>query len=80
MTKKINWNNRLKKEVEKERKKVKIPFLVQNVKIEEIMDETGEVDEDTIIKISFDGLLIHMSIANAIKMNKLLGDVLEFKR
>ena len=80
MTKKINWNNRLKKEVEKERKKIKIPFLIQNVKIEEILDESGEVDDDTILKFSFDGILVYMSIANAIKMNKLLGDVLDFKR
>lgn len=80
MHRKLNWNDRKKKEIEKERKKIKTPFLVQNFRVEEILDESGEVDEDTIIKISFDGILIHMSIANAIKMNNLLGDVLNFKR
>jgi hypothetical protein len=80
MHKKLDWNKRLKREVEKDKKKIKVPFLINNVKIEEVLDESGEVDEDTIIKFSFDGILIHMSIANAIKMNKLLGDVLDFKR
>lgn len=80
MHKKMNWNDRQKKQIQKERKKIKNPFLVQSFRVEEILDESGEVDEDTIIKISFDGILIHMSIANAIKMNRLLGDILEFKR
>lgn len=80
MHKKIDWNKRIKKEVEKDRKKIKIPFLIQKFKVEEILDETGEVDEDTIIKFWFDGILIYLSVSNAMKLNKLLDDVLNLKQ
>jgi hypothetical protein len=41
------------------------------------MDESGEVLNDTIIKISFEGLLVHVSIATAIKLNLELSKLLK---
>ena len=65
-------------ENEKKRKR-RENLVIQNVTIEEIFDETGEVREDTIIRFSFDGILINLSVAAALKMNTQLTKVLEFK-
>jgi len=80
MPKKIDYNKRMKiKENEKKRKKGE-NLVIQNVKIEEIFDETGEVREDTTIQFSFDGILINVSVAVAIKMNVELTKILNIKR
>ena len=57
--------------------KKKENFVVKNVKVEEILDETGEVNESTIIKISFEGILLHVSIGAAYRLFRDLRDVLE---
>jgi hypothetical protein len=79
--KKINdFNNRMKtKEIRKARKKGD-GFVTTSFVIEEILDESGEVLDDTIIRLSFGGLYIHLSIANALKFNKMLEEVLNLKR
>lgn len=77
--KKIDYNKRmLTKENEKKRKK-KENLVIKNVTIEEIFDETGEVQEDTTIRFSFDGIIINLSVAAAIKMNVELTKVLNIK-
>jgi hypothetical protein len=77
MAKKQDWNKRMKvKELEKQRKNKNF-FVAKQVSVEEIMDESGEVLNDTIIKISFEGLLIHVSIATAIKLNLELSKLLK---
>lgn len=78
--KKNDFNNRMKtSELRKIRKKGD-GFVTTKFDIEEILDESGEVLEDTIIRFSFGGLFIHLSVANALKLHKLLGDVLNLKR
>jgi hypothetical protein len=80
MAGKKDWNKRVKpKEIEK-RIKMKSAFLIQNFSVEEVMDESGEVLDDTVIKFSFDGLLVYLSIPNCYKFNKLLTDILNLKK
>lgn len=68
------------KDVEKLRKK-KQHIVMKHLDVEEVMDETGEVTEDTVVKIKFeDILIIHMSIAAAMKLNSLLDKILKFKK
>jgi hypothetical protein len=75
-----NWNKRMKpKEIEK-KIKMKSAFLIQNFSIEEVLDESGEVLDDTVIKFSFDGILYYLSIANCLKFNKILTDILNLKK
>lgn len=77
MAKKADWNKRMKvKDLEKQRKNKNF-FVAKDVGIEEIMDESGEVLNDTIIKISFEGLLVHISVAAAIKLNLELSKLLK---
>jgi hypothetical protein len=80
MANKKDWNKRIKPKNIEKRIKMKQAFLIQNFSIEEIMDESGEVLEDTVIKFSFDGILVYLSVSNALKMNKLLSDILNFKK
>jgi len=63
------------KEVEKLRKK-KLNLIIKEFKIKEIPDETGEVQNDTVIQISFEGILINLSIPTAMKLARELTDVL----
>jgi hypothetical protein len=77
MAKKADWNKRMKvKDLEKQRKNKNF-FVAKDVRIEEIMDESGEVLNDTIIKISFEGILVHISVAAAIKLNLELSKLLK---
>jgi hypothetical protein len=78
--KKSDFNKRMKSsELRKIRKKGE-GFVTTLFNIEEILDESGEVLEDTIIRFSFGGLYIHISVANALKFNKMLTDVLNLKK
>jgi hypothetical protein len=78
--KKIDFNKRMKtSDLRKKRKKGE-GFVTTQFEVEEILDESGEVLDDTIIRLSFGGLWIHLSIASAMKFNKLLNDVLNLKR
>lgn len=80
MANKKDWNKRIKPKSIEKKIKMKQAFLIQNFSIEEIMDESGEVLEDTVIKFSFDGILVYLSVSNALKMNKLLSDILNLKK
>ena len=80
MASKNNWNKRMKpKDIEK---KIKInnTFLVKNFSVEEVLDESGEVLDDTVIKINFDGILFYLSIQNCFKLSKYLLDTLNLKK
>jgi hypothetical protein len=66
-----------KKENTPEQKKKKEPFVVRKIEVKEIPDESGEVSESTIIKISFDGILIHLSVPAAMKLQRHLSEVLD---
>ena len=78
--KKIDFNKRMKtSDLRKKRKKGE-GFITTQFEVEEILDESGEVLDDTIIRLSFGGLWIHLSIASAMKFNKMLNDVLNLKR
>lgn len=75
-----DWNKRMKtKDVEKLRKK-KQHIVMKHLDVEEVLDETGEVTEDTVIKIKFEDIInIHISIAAAIKLNSMLDKILKYK-
>jgi hypothetical protein len=79
-SKKPNWNKRLKSEETRNRRKKGEGFITTSFSIEEVLDETGEVLEDTIIRFSFGGILIHLSVSNSMKLNKQLTDILNLKR
>lgn len=76
-----DWNKRMKtKDVEKLRKK-KQHIVIKHLDVEEVMDETGEVTEDTVVKIKFEDIInIHISIAAAMKLNSMLDKILKFKK
>lgn len=80
MAGKKDWNKRMKPKSIEKKIKMKNAFLIQNFSVEEIMDESGEVLEDTVIKFSFDGLLVYLSIPNSLKFNKILTDILNLKK
>ena len=76
--KKTNWNKRMKVRDEKKRLKGN-GFVTKTFTVEEVLDESGEVLEDTVIKFSFGGILIYLSVACALKLNKALTDILNLK-
>lgn len=77
--KKTDYNKRMRiSETENLRKK-KINLIIKNFEIREINDETGEVPNDTIIQISFEGILINLSIATAMKLGIALRKDLNIK-
>jgi hypothetical protein len=78
MAKKNNWDKRMKPKVIKN--KMNSTFLIKKFSLEEVLDESGEVLDDTVIKFSFDGLLIYLSIANCLKLNKILTDILNINK
>jgi len=66
--KKTDYNKRMRiSDTEKLRKK-KLNLIMTQFDIRELMDESGEVPNDTIIQISFEGMLINLSVATAIKL------------
>jgi hypothetical protein len=79
MAGKNDWNKRIKPNHTVKKVKNKDAFLIKNFTIEEVLDESGEVLEDTVIKFTFDGILIYLSISNSLKLNKLLNDILSLK-
>jgi hypothetical protein len=78
--KKPDWNKRIKTLETRRRRKKGEGFVTTIFNIEEILDESGEVIEDTVIRFSFNGILIHLSISAAMKLHKQLGDILNLKR
>lgn len=77
MSKKQDWNKRMKVKENQKQRRNKNFFVAKDVSVEEIMDESGEVLNDTIFKISFEGLLVHVSIAAALKLNLELSKLLK---
>ena len=78
--KNTNWNKRMwVKEIEKKRKKNQ-GFLINDFTVEEVLDESGEVKEDTVIKFSFSGLLIYLSIASAMRLHSILTSILKVSK
>lgn len=73
------WNKRIKPKNIDKKNKMNSTFLVRQYSIEEVLDESGEVLDDTVIKINFDGILFYLSISNALKFNKILNDILNLK-
>jgi hypothetical protein len=57
--------------------KKKETFVIKNVSVEELLDESGEVNESTIIKLNFDGILMHLSVGAAYRLFRDLRGVLE---
>lgn len=72
-----DYNKRMKTKEFSLKAKKKETFIVKDIKVEEIFDESGEVNESTIIKISFEGILLHLSIGGAYRLFRDLRDVLE---
>ena len=72
-----DYNKRMKTKDFDAKAKKKRSFVVKEVKVEEIFDESGEVNESTIIKISFEGILLHLSIGAAYRLFRDLLVVLE---
>lgn len=72
-----NYNKRMKTKEFAIKAKKKETFIIKDVKVEEIFDEIGEVNESTIIKISFDGILVHLSVGAAYRLSRKLRDILD---
>jgi len=72
-----DYNKRMKTKEFAAKAKKGQNFVVKNVKVEEILDESGEVNQSTIIKISFEGILLHLSVGAAFKLFRDLQVVLE---
>jgi len=72
-----DYNKRMKTKEFAEKAKKKQSFVVKEVKVEEIFDESGEVNESTILKISFEGILLHLSIGAAYRLFRDLREILE---
>jgi hypothetical protein len=68
MPSKKDYNKRMRLTENKKSIKKKTNLIIQKFEIREIMDVTGEVPESTIIQISFDGILINLSVATAMKL------------
>ena len=67
------------KEIEKLRKK-KLNLIIKEFKIRELTDETGEVQNNTVIQISFEGILITLSVPAAMKLGRELSDLFEMNK
>jgi hypothetical protein len=70
-------NTKKKPKESTQEKKKNEPFVVRKIDVKEIPDESGEVKESTIIKISFDGILIHLSVPAAMRLQRHLSEVLD---
>jgi hypothetical protein len=57
--------------------KKKETFVIKNINVEELLDESGEVNESTIIKLNFEGILMHLSVGAAYRLFRDLRVVLE---
>lgn len=74
-----NWNKRMRIKETQKAEKTRQNFVIKKVTSEEVLDETGEVLEDTVIKISLDGLIFFISISAAMKFNNDLNKILKIK-
>jgi len=72
-----DYNKRMKTKELSLKTKKKETFVVKTITLEEILDESGEVNESTIIKLNFEGILIHLSVGAAYRLFRDLREVLE---
>jgi hypothetical protein len=77
--KNTDYNKRMRISENKKLTKNKLNLIIKNFEIREIADETGEVVNNTIIQISFEGILINLSVATAMKLGIALRDSLNIK-
>lgn len=75
-SKKPDYNKRMRTKENEKKRKQKINLVMKDFVVREIMDESGEVTEDTIIQISFEGILIHLSVPAAMKLSRDLAKLL----
>ena len=66
--KNTDYNKRMRVSENEKLRKKKQNLIIKNFKIRELMDETGEVEQLTYIQISFEGILINLSVPAAMKL------------
>ena len=72
-----DYNKRMKTKQLATKIKKKETFVIKNINVEELLDESGEVNESTIIKLNFEGILMHLSVGAAYRLFRDLREVLE---
>jgi hypothetical protein len=76
---KVDYDKRMKTKENAINRKKKLNLIIQDFKINELMDETGEVKQDTFIQISFEGILINLSIPVAMRLCREIEVLLNVK-
>ena len=76
---KTDYDKRMKTKENAIARKKKLNLIIQNFKLDELADESGEVKHDTFIQISFEGILINLSIPTAMKLCRELSMLLNMK-
>jgi hypothetical protein len=65
------------KEPDSQSKKSLKPYIIKRINVDEILDESGEVNESTIVKIKADdGIIWNLSVGAAYKLERDLRDLL----
>jgi hypothetical protein len=60
----------------KQKKELK-PYIIKAINVEEVLDESGEVNESTIVKLKADdGIIWNISIGAAYRLERDLRDTL----
>ena len=63
--------------VEASSKKELKPYVIKGIKVDEVLDESGEVNESTIIKLKADdGIIWNLSVGAAYRLERDLRDLL----
>lgn len=66
-----------KDSVDTSSKKELKPYIINGIKVEEILDESGQVNESTIIKLKADdGIIWNITVGAAYRLERDLGDTL----
>lgn len=66
--KKTDFNKRMRVSENEKLRNKKQNLIIKDFKIRELVDETGEVEQLTYIQISFEGILINLSVAAAMRL------------
>ena len=74
---KKDYNKRMKTKEFAQTAKKKEVFVVKKVSVDEVLDESGEVNELTIVKLSFDGIILHLSVGAAMRLQRDLRNILD---
>jgi hypothetical protein len=63
--------------VETPTKKELKPYIIKGIKVDEVLDESGEVNESTIVKLKADdGIIWNLSVGAAYRLERDLRDLL----